>query len=454
MRTSCRTFTIAALGALTLTATAGIGSAQAATTASIGGTILRVVGDADANDVALRLSGTTIQVDVGDDGTAEFSTPQASVQGFSVRLGEGADDFRVDTSGGDPTNEFPVSVDMGAGNDIADTANGFDQLDGGSGDDRLSPGQRFDQVVGGDGVDTITWVPGDASDVIDGGAGSDLLDFDGSNASEIITLNRQGDRTILNRDVAAVDQDTVRVERLDLSMLGGSDNFTAAENTGDLMALTVDAGTSTTGQQDTVTGGSANDVLRGGAGNDAINGGGGDDDLFGDADTDSLDGGDGADVCDGETEANCEFDVRPAPVTPPAPEPDPIPEADTQTPPADDPPAAPRDTTAPRGALDLGETAKFRKVLRRGLEIGFSCDEACGADAVLEAGRQTLGRGDASLDDDGDGTIDVDLTRTGKRKVEQAADSKKGRLRATVEVTLTDPSGNARTLDSRLTLGR
>jgi hypothetical protein len=374
-----RTARLTALIAAVVTAggLASTASAGAAMTATVSGTTVRVVGDGAADAVTLRLSGTTIQVDLADDGTADLSVPQATVQGFAILLGDGDNAVHVDTSGGDPTNQLPVAIQTGAGDDIIDTANGFETVASGGGDDVVSPGQRFDNVDLGAGSDRFVWVPGDASDVIDGGAGADVLDFSGSNASEQMRLDRSGDRVTVSRDVALVTQDTVGVERLDLDLASGTDTLLAAPGTGTLMAVTAVADTPTGTGNDSLTGDSGNDVLRGGLGTDVVNGGGGDDDLFGDDGSDTIDGGDGADVCDGEVEENCEFDVRPAPpvitppvVTTPVPTPGPAPAA--VVPPTTTGTTTTTTTTSPRAVparasgLRIGRSALTLKLQNTG----------------------------------------------------------------------------------------
>ena len=65
----------------------GAGSALASTTASVQNGTLTVLGDGAADKLALRLDGSapdTLQVDVGDDGTADFSFDRSTFTAISV----------------------------------------------------------------------------------------------------------------------------------------------------------------------------------------------------------------------------------------------------------------------------------------------------------------------------------------------------------------------------------
>lgn len=104
--------------------------------------------------------------------------------------------------------QTPRSIDRNRGNDTAD----------------LGPGK-----------DTFTWDPGDGSDTIDGGSGTDTLDFNGANVPEVMTLlpdPADGTRSLFTRDVANINMHMNRVERLDLTALGGADEVTIDDTSG------------------------------------------------------------------------------------------------------------------------------------------------------------------------------------------------------------------------------
>src|SRR2546423_8468014 len=75
----------------------GAGQALAAYTARVQDGTLRIVGDAASDKLALRLDGgsaNTLQVDVGDDGTADFSFARTTFTAISVQAGAGDDQTR------------------------------------------------------------------------------------------------------------------------------------------------------------------------------------------------------------------------------------------------------------------------------------------------------------------------------------------------------------------------
>src|SRR5258705_8853007 len=60
---------------------------------------LEIKGGDRANDIALRLQAgdaNVVQVDVGDDGSADFSLARAEIHAINVKLGDGDDAIRVD----------------------------------------------------------------------------------------------------------------------------------------------------------------------------------------------------------------------------------------------------------------------------------------------------------------------------------------------------------------------
>ena len=98
--------------------------AAAATSASVSNDTLTVNGDSGDDRIALRLAAGaagTLQVDFGDDGSAEHSFDRSTFSRIEVFTGSGNDRFRVDQANGAFTDEA-LTVDGG---------NGHDTLDGG-----------------------------------------------------------------------------------------------------------------------------------------------------------------------------------------------------------------------------------------------------------------------------------------------------------------------------------
>src|SRR6185369_11725009 len=86
-------------------------SAHAAYTASVQGATLVVVGNGAADKLAVRLTSgapTLLELDVGDDGTADFTFDRTTFTGISVAGGGGKDLIRVDQANGAFTDESIV----------------------------------------------------------------------------------------------------------------------------------------------------------------------------------------------------------------------------------------------------------------------------------------------------------------------------------------------------------
>ena len=70
--------------------------------------------------VALRLKAgdpSRIQVDAGDNGSADFSFARSDVHAIKVRMGNGNDSVRIDDANGAFTDSIPTTIAGGNGND-------------------------------------------------------------------------------------------------------------------------------------------------------------------------------------------------------------------------------------------------------------------------------------------------------------------------------------------------
>jgi Ca2+-binding RTX toxin-like protein len=234
---------------------------------------LRVRGT-DANDaIALRLAGgnpAVVQVDLGDDGTADFSFPRAAIDSISIKARGGNDRVRIDDTNGAFTNAIPTRIAGGPGNDTIAGGAGAETLNGGPGNDRIDGNGGNDVSNLGPGDDTFVWDPGDGSDTIEGGDGTDAMVFNGAAASETVDLSANGDHLRFFRTPANITMDTHGVEQVDFNALGGADTVTVNDLTGtDVKNVNVDlagalGGTTGDGQADRV-------VVNGTPLNDAIN---------------------------------------------------------------------------------------------------------------------------------------------------------------------------------------
>lgn len=95
-----------------------------------------------------------------------------------------------------------------------------------SGDDIVAGGLGDDFAFLGAGDDIFHWGQADGSDRVYGQSGFDTLAFDGSDDGEIIDIFADGRDAALLRDVGDVRIDMETVERIDLSLFGGTDEVT------------------------------------------------------------------------------------------------------------------------------------------------------------------------------------------------------------------------------------
>jgi hypothetical protein len=265
------TIVAAAAAALVFTAesVAPVEAAQTAK-AKIAGQVLQVKGTKDDDKLTLRLhagDANVLQIDVGDDGTADFSFDRALVTKIKVNARNGNDLVRVDEVNG-PIVE-PASIHGGNGNDMILGGSAIETIDGGYGDDFIDGNRANDIAFMGAGDDTFRWDPGDASDVVEGEDGSDTLLFNGSNGGETVDLSANGERFTFFRQPGNITMDVNEVEISVFNALGGPETITVNDLTGtDVTKVDVnlDNGQGTgvgDGLQDQV-------IVNGTAGDDAI----------------------------------------------------------------------------------------------------------------------------------------------------------------------------------------
>jgi hypothetical protein len=233
---------------------------------------LRVRGT-EANDaIALRLAAgdpAVVQVDLGADGSADFSFPRAAIESISIKARGGNDRVRIDDANGAFTNAIPTRISGGPGDDTIAGGAGAETLLGGDGDDTIDGNGGNDVSNLGSGDDTFVWDPGDGSDTIEGGPGADTMVFNGAAASETVALSANGNRLRFLRQPANIAMDTHGVEQVDFNALGGVDAITVDDLTGtDVKNVDLDlagslGGTTGDGQTDSVTvnGTNQNDAL-------------------------------------------------------------------------------------------------------------------------------------------------------------------------------------------------
>ena len=238
---------------------AGPAGAAPRTSASVSGDTLEVNGSSAGEALALRLAAgdaDTLEVDFGNDGSAEHSFDRSTFSSIEVFLRSGRDRFLVDQVNGTFTDER-LTVDGGSGDDTLDGGDGVEVFYGGSGRDAVDGNRGNDTGILGSGQDSFRWDPGDGSDVVEGDSGTDTLDFNGAAGVENMRLLPNGERSLFLRDAGNIRMDMDGVERLDLTTLGGVDTVTVDDMTGtDFRQADVDLSAPTgggDGLSDTVT---------------------------------------------------------------------------------------------------------------------------------------------------------------------------------------------------------
>ena len=216
------------------------GPAAAAYKAQVQAGTLQIVGDGASDKLELETAPDNpniLDLDVGEDGTIDFSFDRSTFSAINVQAGGGNDEIRV-ASGAQIGD---VMFDGGAGDDTLIGGDGNDTLIGGPGNDTITGGRGSDTALMGAGNDTFVWNPGDASDTVEGQGGKDTLQFNGSNASEHFDISANGSRVRLFRDVANVTMDLNGIDTLNLNTLGSPDTVTVGDLTGtDLRHANVD----------------------------------------------------------------------------------------------------------------------------------------------------------------------------------------------------------------------
>ena len=220
--------------------------------------VLFVHGSGGPDRLALRLAAgapNTLQVDFGDDGTAEASFERSTFATIVVMLSGGDDQFRVDQINGAFADEA-ITVDGGGGDDVMNGGDGAEVFLGRGGSDFVDGNRGIDTAFLHGGNDTFRWDPGDGSDVVEGGGGTDSLDFNGAAGPENMSLSAVGSRSLFLRDAGNIRMDMNDVELLDLTALGGADTFTLNDmrGTGFVRAdVDLSVGGNPDGAADTVT---------------------------------------------------------------------------------------------------------------------------------------------------------------------------------------------------------
>ena len=234
---------------------------------------LEIKGTRDDDKITLRLKAGdagTLEVDVGDDGSADFSFERDDIQRIDLTARDGNDVVRMDESNGAFTDTIQTKLDGGDGNDTLIGGSGVETFLGGDGNDTMDGNRGNDVAYMGAGDDTFIWDPGDGNDTIEGQDGTDTMRFNGANVPEQVDVSANGPRLRFFRQPGNVLMDTDDVERVDFNALGSADVVTVHNLAGtDVTAVNLDLAAT--------LGGSAGDgaadqvIVEGTAGDDTIN---------------------------------------------------------------------------------------------------------------------------------------------------------------------------------------
>jgi Ca2+-binding RTX toxin-like protein len=222
-------------GSLAASAQASHYSRNSPYSVSVRHRILTISGNGADSKLALRLRANhsqILQIDVGDDGTADFNVDRRRFNRIDLAAGGGSDSVRIDESNGAFTATTPTTIDGGSGNDTILGGSGAESLIGGSGNDVVDGNGGADRIDLGSGDDRFVWDPGDGSDAVSGGDGEDSMAFNGSAATEQFRLSPNGSHARFTRDVGAITMDLVGLEQVDVASVGGNDTLTVDDLTG------------------------------------------------------------------------------------------------------------------------------------------------------------------------------------------------------------------------------
>jgi len=250
------------LTAMAAATTVPVASAAPTLKAGVVDGTLRISGGPFAEQITLRLSDldrNQLQVDVGNDGSADQTFDLSTFRAIDVEAGNGNDIVRIDEVNGAFTTTKPTRIDGENGNDTLLGGSGAEVFYGGRGDDVVDGNGGADTAFLGKGDDTFVWDPGDASDIVEGESGSDAMVFNGSGGDEIMAATADGGRVLFTRNLGSIVMDLDGVEVIDVRALGGTDTVSVNDVGGtDLERVDVDlaaalGGSTADGKADTVT---------------------------------------------------------------------------------------------------------------------------------------------------------------------------------------------------------
>jgi hypothetical protein len=233
-----------ALAILALAVSATSTAASPTARAGVADGTLRVTDGPFADQIALRLSASDpnqLQIDIGDDGSADFKFDRGTFEAIDVEAGNGDDTVRIDDVNGAFTTTELTRIDGGNGNDRLFGGSGNELFVGGRGTDLVDGNQGADTAFLDRGDDAFVWDQGDGSDVVEGGRGFDTLIFNGFGANEIMAATANGGRVLFTRVQGNIVMNLDDVEAIRARPAGGTDTVTVNDMTGtDVTRVDVD----------------------------------------------------------------------------------------------------------------------------------------------------------------------------------------------------------------------
>src|SRR6266545_965910 len=216
---------------------------------------LTVKGTKRSDKITLRLQAGepgVLQVDVGDDGSADFSFERSKITNIVVRARAGNDLVRIDESNGFFTDSIPTTLDGGPGSDTLIGGKGNETLLGGPGNDTIDGNGGNDVAFVGAGDDTFVWDPGDGSKVnidlagaLGGATGdgkADRVIVNATNGNDTIDVSGDAGTVKVSGLAAAIQilHSQVADDRLEINTLAGTDTVTSAGLAAGAIQLLVD----------------------------------------------------------------------------------------------------------------------------------------------------------------------------------------------------------------------
>ena len=178
---------------------------------------LRISGSPLAENIALRVSAldrNQLQVDFGDNGSADRTFDLSTFRAIDVEAGNGNDTVRIDEINGAFTTTKATRIGGGNGSDTLRGGSGAEVFVGGRGNDVVDGNGGTDTAFLGRGDDTFVWDPGDASDIVEGQSGTDTMIFNGSGGDEIMAATAVFGRVSFTRNLGSIVMDLDGVEAL------------------------------------------------------------------------------------------------------------------------------------------------------------------------------------------------------------------------------------------------